>query len=653
MDDDAFVPRLGRMRAGGGRKARRYLSRVVAAAARAATGSKRRGARFDGSRIGRGASIGRLVGSRTPGARSLQRRAIVKTRLVRLGAKGAPAARAHLRYLQRDGTTRDGAPGQLYSAGSDEADGRAFLERGQDDRHQFRFIVAAEDGDQYPDLKPLTRRLMAQMENDLGTKLDWVAVDHFNTGHPHTHIILRGIDDRGRNLVIAREYIAHGMRARAGELVSLDLGPRTPQEIDAQRHREVEAERLTGIDRRLVRAMDAPRLVAIADRDPVSQSLKAGRLRTLSRLGLARPVGRSHWQLAEGLEKRLRDLGERGDIIRTMQRALSHRELARDWRAADPDSSSEPVVGRVIACGLADEHRDRHYLVVEGIDGQAHYFDIGRGDVTPSFSAGAIVAVSPVHGGVRGSDRAIAAIAAAGDGTYSVEMHLAHDQTASLSFAEAHVRRLEGLRRAGVSLTRHDDGIWSIPADYLRQVERVEAARRRAAPFVVEILSPMPVDALVEAEAATWLDRTLADGRSSDVRDTGFGRDVRAALEVRGRWLVGEGLAEVRDGRVKLQDDALSRLAARETLRVAQGLAAELGKTWSRAATGERLEGRVTRRVQMLSGAHALIERSHDFTLVPWRPALERGLGREVSGIVRTGGISWSFGRGRGGIEPS
>ena len=161
-------------------------------------------------------------------------------------------SRAHLRYLQRDGTTRDGAPGRLYSAGPDEADGKAFLERGQDDRHQFRFIVAAEDGDQYPDLKPLTRRLMAQVEADLGTRLDWVAVDHFNTGHPHTHIMLRGVDDRGQNLVIAREYIAHGIRARACELVSLDLGPRTELEIEAQRRRDIGAERLTDIDNRLV-----------------------------------------------------------------------------------------------------------------------------------------------------------------------------------------------------------------------------------------------------------------------------------------------------------------------------------------------------------------------------------------------------------------
>lgn len=140
------------------------------------------------------------------------RRVVVKTRLAKLAGKGLGAATAHLCYAQRDGVTRAGEPGALYGAGQDVADGKEFLERCRGDRHQFRFIVSAEDADQYRDLKPFTRRLMRQMEEDLGTSLDWVAVDHFNTGHPHTHIVLRGVDQRGDNLVIARECISHGLR---------------------------------------------------------------------------------------------------------------------------------------------------------------------------------------------------------------------------------------------------------------------------------------------------------------------------------------------------------------------------------------------------------------------------------------------------------
>ncbi len=75
---------------------------------------------------------------------------------------------------------------------------------------------------------------MRQMESDLGTKLDWVAADHFNTGHPHSHIVVRGKDDQGKDLVIARDYIAHGIRARASELITRELGPESELEVIAQ-----------------------------------------------------------------------------------------------------------------------------------------------------------------------------------------------------------------------------------------------------------------------------------------------------------------------------------------------------------------------------------------------------------------------------------
>src|SRR3546814_13484841 len=91
------------------------------------------------------------------------------------------------------------------------------------------------------------------MSQDLGSSLDWVAVDHFNTGHPHAHVMLRGKDDKGKDLIIAREYMTHGLRARAAELVDLDLGPRSPQAILRAKLREVEQERFPTLYRRLLR----------------------------------------------------------------------------------------------------------------------------------------------------------------------------------------------------------------------------------------------------------------------------------------------------------------------------------------------------------------------------------------------------------------
>lgn len=142
------------------------------------------------------------------------RRVMVKARVVKLaGTKTAGAAQAHLRYLQRDGVSRDGELGRFCSTFSDNVDGKAFLERGEGDRHQWRFIVSPEDGASFDTLRSFTRELVTKMEQDLGTTLDWVAVDHFDTGHPHTHLLVRGATEDGKVLNIAATISPAGSAA--------------------------------------------------------------------------------------------------------------------------------------------------------------------------------------------------------------------------------------------------------------------------------------------------------------------------------------------------------------------------------------------------------------------------------------------------------
>ncbi len=654
MNDDEFEPRLGKARSRDGKRIQKYAGRVIAAAARAGARTGVRNRRFDGSRIGRGASIGRVLRGRNRLAGLRGRRVAVKIRLVRLAGKGISGARAHLRYIQRDGVTREGEPGRLYSADRDDADGKAFLERSDRDRHQFRFIVSAEDGSEYRDLRPFTRRLMTQMEQDLGTRLDWVAVDHFNTGHPHTHIMLRGVDDQGQNLVIAREYIAHGIRARAAELVTLDLGPRTTQEIEARLRHDIGEERLTAIDRRLVRDMDADRVVVSADRDPFQQSLRAGRLQKLGTMGLAYDLGGGRWRLAEGLEETLRRVGERADIIRTIQRELTAQNLLRDGSdrtVFDPADPTASVTGRVVMRGLADEHRDRHYLLVDGTDGRAHYVDIGRGDLLEPVPVGAIVRITARQPMFREVDRTVAAVAAANGGYYSIDLHLRHDPSSSEAFAETHVRRLEAIRRAGGNIDRALDGTWTIATDHLAQVERYEARRVRDRPVQIETLSSVPIERLGRFDGATWLDRELSSARPEPLRDSGFGREVRDALTVRRQWLVEQELAEAGGGQIKFRANAIAILQRRELLRAAGHLSEELGLPFSEPREGNRIEGFLRRRVDLVSGKYALVEKSRDFTLVPWRPVLANQVGRQVAGIAGPDGINWRIGRQRNGPE--
>jgi type IV secretory pathway VirD2 relaxase len=654
MTDDEFEPRLGKQRQTGGQRPAKYVGRVVVAARLAGAVVGVRNRRFDGSRIGRGASVGRLLSSRDRLTGLRGRRAIVKTRLVRLGPKGMATARAHLRYIQRDGVTREGNPGELYGPETDLADGKAFLERCDGDRHQFRFIVSAEDGVEYPDLKPYVRRLMSQVETDLGTKLDWVAVDHFNTERPHSHIMLRGVDERDQNLIIAREYIAHGFRERASELVTLDLGPRTTREIEDRLRHDVGQERLTGIDRRLLRRVGHDRIVTSADRDPFQQSLGAGRLRTLVAMGLADDMGGGRYRLVHGIENTLRQMGERGDIIRTMQRELTARNLAR--AGADQVIArrlARPIVGRVIHRGLADEHHDRHYLMIDGVDGRVHYVDIGKGDATEPTPEGMIVRLTARESGARAVDRTIAEVAAANDGRYSIDQHLRHDMSASHPFAEAHVRRLEAMRRAGSPVKRDADGVWSVGNDYVARAEAYERRIVAARPVDVEILSRQPLEKLAKINAPTWLDRELASHNPLPLRDTGFGTEARAAISVRRQWLVEQELADGKGTGFTLRRDAIAILQRRELLRIAGELSNDLGKDYVEAKIGGRIEGKIARGIELSSGRFALVEKSREFTLVPWRTALEKQIGKQASGIMRVDGISWRFGRQRGGPEIS
>ncbi|HVI98282.1 MAG TPA: relaxase/mobilization nuclease RlxS [Sphingomonas sp.] len=654
MPDDDFTPELGRKRGKEGKRTVKYGGRILKAARLAGTRTGVRSRRFDGSRIGRGASMGRLLSSRDRLAGFRGRRAVVKVSLIRLQGKAGQAARAHMRYIQRDGVTREGLPGELYGPNTDRADSDDFLQRTAHDRHQFRFIVSAEDGAAYPDLKPYIRRLMTQVEQDLGTKLDWVAVDHFNTERPHTHIVLRGVDDRGDNLIIAREYISYGLRERASEMVTLDLGPRTDREIEARLRHDVDQERLTAIDRRLLRRMDADRTVAATDNDPFQQSVSAGRLRKLKAMDLAEDIGGGRYRLAEGLQETLRRMGERGDIIRLMQRELTARRLDRAGvEQVVATELPEPIVGRLINRGFSDEHRDRHYMMVDGVDGRVHYVDVGSGGATEATPQGSIVRVVARNAEPRPVDRTIAEVAAANGGRYSIDLHLRHDPSATEGFAETHVRRLEAMRRSGAGVDHQPDGSWIITADHIERAGTYEARQVRDRPVEIETLSLVPIEQLGQADAATWLDRELASDHPVPLRDIGFGREVRSALMVRRQWLVEQQLAEGHGNIAKIQPSALAALQRRELLRVAEEISGELAKPFAEARPGDTVEGRLARRVDLASGRFALVEKSREFTMVPWRPALEKQLGKHVGGVMRADGINWHFGRSRGGPEIS
>ncbi len=388
--------RPGHIRAKSAQRVRPFIHQALAAAQKAGATLRRGRLSAGRSSFGRGRQAthiaNRLLSSRS-------RLAVVKARVIRHKGQAAPL-QAHLRYLQREGVTRDGEKAALFGPDREGLDGKEFAERCADDRHHFRFIVSPEDAVQMEDLQRFTRDLMKQAEVDLETSLDWVAVTHWNTEHPHVHIIVRGVTDLGEDLVISRDYIKEGLRARAQGLITDELGPRTDFDIHQALHRQVEAERFTQLDRQLV--ADAKRSgfvdLAPATTGPPDefQVLKAGRMRKLESLGLADQFAPAQWVLSERVEPALRELGERGDIIKRIHRGLAESALSRasDAFVLTGTDAAEPVVGRLLARGLDDELKGSAYLVVDGIDGRTHHFAVPSLEQSGDCPPGAIVTVT-------------------------------------------------------------------------------------------------------------------------------------------------------------------------------------------------------------------------------------------------------------------
>ena len=503
----------------------------------------------------------------------------MKARVVRHNGtrfRSAPLPK-HITYLKREGVTRDGADARMFDAKSDAADERSFAERCEDDRHHFRFIVSPEDAGQLENLRIFTRELMADVEHDLGSRLDWIAVDHWNTDNPHVHVLIRGKADDGQDLVISRAYISRGFRDRAAERVTLELGPRNERDIRHALEKEVDAERWTSLDRALRNLADENGGVAdlrpgFADEDPELRRLLNGRARKLERLGLAEQVGPASWTLKPKLEQSLRELSTRGDIIKTMHKALTGagREPDIAGFALHGDAATDQVLGRLVARGLHDELKGSAYAIVEGIDGRTHHLEFSDLDMTGDAPPGAIVEAR--------------------------------------SYEDLHGRRQLSLA------TRSD----------LRLEEQVSAS------------------------GATWIDRQLL-AREAAMSSNAFGGELHQAMEQRIDHLVEQGLAKRQGQRVVFARDLLNTLRQRDLAEASAKLVAETGLVHRPSVEGDHVAGLYRQRVTLSSGRFAMIDDGLGFQLVPWRPALERHLGQQVSGSISPRGtVDWSFGPKRG-----
>jgi type IV secretory pathway VirD2 relaxase len=555
MQDDDFNPRPGRVRHGnqGAKRPKSFAGEVMRAAKKAGHRGRafgQSGGAGGRSTFGRGRRAALSLAARLP-----SRRVVVMARVVRHRGGRLPSAplSKHVAYLRREGVTRDGAEARMFDATSDDSDTNAFVERCEEDRHHFRFTVSPENSGQMADLRAFTRELMADADRDLGAKLDWVAVDHWNTDNPHIHVLVRGRADDEHDLVISRDYIRNGLRGRAAERVTLELGPRSEQEIRDGLEKEVEAERWTSLDRSLRAISDEGGGVADlrpggGGEDPELRRLMVGRAAKLERLGLAEQVGPAQWTLRPGIEPALRDLGVRGDIIKTMHRAMTDggREPDATGFALHGDEADEPVLGRLVERGLHDELKGTAYTIIAGVDGRTHYLVFSDLEMTGDATPGAIVEtrVYDDAGGRKRlslatrSDLAIEAQVLARGATWIDRQLLAKESALSgggfgLDVREAMDRRIDYLADQGLARRQGQQVIFA--RDLINTLRRRELDEVGSKLSAETGLAHRPSSEGVHVSGIYRQRVTLASGRLAMI-DDGMGFQLvpwRSALEQR------------------------------------------------------------------------------------------------------------------------
>jgi type IV secretory pathway VirD2 relaxase len=356
-------------------------------------------ARGSGSRVpGRGRWVDHFSSSR------LQRSA-VKVSYSRNGSKGTWAA--HGRYLAREGAQREGERGKGFSASREDIDIPKELSRWQraGDPRLFKLIVSPEAGGEL-DLREHARAVMRDVERDLGTPVEWVAIDHHNTDNPHVHIVLRGVDQAGKELRIDPDYVKSGFRQRSQEAATRVLGLRTERSLLSARERAVEKQQFTEIDRAILKRAGDDGIVRYDGPIPGSAArrqlrlLELRRLAVLSQMGLAERAGERSWQLKANLETALREFQRAHDVLKTRAK---HRETISDPHAELVRTEASPgllLTGKVVGTGLADEAADRRYVLLEGTDGRVHYVE--RPGDGASLRPGRIVTIAVTEEEARG-----------------------------------------------------------------------------------------------------------------------------------------------------------------------------------------------------------------------------------------------------------
>ena len=519
----------------------------------------------------------------------------------------------HVSYVGRESASLDGKHGVFYDATREGLDARQIVKAWEQDRHHFRLIVSAENAGDLPDTNKYIRTVMARVERDLGTSLQWLAVNHYNTDNPHTHILCRGIKQDNTDLVIPRQYVSYGIRRRAEEVATEILGPRSAEDIRREQDSQIEAERFTALDRMIERHLESGKIDLHPDKrigfgaDDRTRIL--GRLQFLQTMDLAKKGRGTWWMLDPEFGFKLRDLGQRNDIIKVLYATLGN-QAGYVERLGTRDALAEPILGALVAKGSVDEISDRQFVVVRDVVGRLYYSQVPEDDSFRRAQAGAVVELGAkaYRGNVLAAE--ITMVAQNHGGVYTAADHAAFlakqhpevtpDQAvARIRPATAKLVFVAGHNGAGVEQMAENQFRIDAPV-----FERFTSARRGQTDL--RIVSAYSLDQQVEARAFTWLDRQLFE----QTPQSSWKGQFAEALKHRRQWLVGQGLAEFTgpdQKAITLKAGAVAHLRSVEFRQVLADIAGEFKRPAIRLPREVIITGRYTGSRELQAGPVAMI----------------------------------------------
>jgi type IV secretory pathway VirD2 relaxase len=646
-DEDTLEGKLGKARHSSGGVRASFPSVSAAGSSKRA-----RAAWFNRTR---GAGKVKLAVERPAGSQ----RVIVKIKPVvhaRVGGGGAGSVMRHALYVEREGADRDGDKVRVFDRDLERADGAAFVERCQDDRHHFRVILSPEHGDQLRDLKGYTRDLMGRVERDLGTRIDWIAAEHHDTGRPHVHVLMRGRREDGRDLVIPRQYISHTFRERAEELATRELGPRLERglghELERTGDRLAKLERFTGLDETLLqRSRDHEVRIADLPDEQRSRAALVRRLNRLEEMRLAEWMAGDRWRLDRELEDKLTRLADTRDRERSLARLLAREDRGLEperTRALEQAMTTHRVTGRLVGFEqMGSDTRGPYLIGVEATDGRFWTARIARVEelrLLNGVERGAVISLERATPDLKPADRTVLDIAGESR-EYSAERHREVIPSDRDKYIEMHVRRLEALRMEGI-VERDRNGVFHLPGDYEERVLRREGSRGRESARVT-VHDPKPMEKQIDYRGPSWVDRAGERQMEwSQVAREGFGKEVREAWERRVSALKNLGLTREVGGEIEPVPTWRKQLRDMERDDLRQRIERETGRVSRFARDGERVQGIFVGRFHTQDRAYALIADDRTAALAPWRPEMDRALNQFVSGEVNGHQFDFKYGRG-------